>query len=183
MKKVVFDTNVWVSAFGFPGRVRSLLNPDHHGKFYAAVSPAILGETTRTLGGPKFGLPSGVLAAVEHEIRKLARVVHPNEHLEVVKADPDDNRILECAVEAGAEIIVSGDRHLLEMGVFRGIRIMTPAAFLAELEREKAPGKDSSAKAGGENPPTAHESPAGYHAAPAKAKRIKIKTVRKKVRA
>ncbi len=154
MKKVVFDTNVWVSAFGFQGRVRSILDPGHHGKFEVAVSPAILEEAARVLGGPKFRFPPGAVAAVEGAIRKLARVVRPTEQLEVVKADPDDDPVLECAVESGAEIIVSGDRHLLDLGAFRGIRILGPAEFLDELEREEGPGT--------EDVPAAREAPSAY---------------------
>jgi len=49
-------------------------------------------------------------------------------------ADPDDNRVLECAVAADSEVIVSGDTHLLQLGTFRGIPVMTIAAYLAGFE-------------------------------------------------
>jgi uncharacterized protein len=62
---------------------------------------------------------------------RAARVVTPTERA-VVESDPDDDRILECAVAAGADTVVSGDTDLLRMGSFRGIRIVRVAAFLAE---------------------------------------------------
>jgi len=57
--------------------------------------------------------------------------VTPGEHIQAVVADLEDNRFLECAVAAEAEMIVSGDRHLLSLGEFRGILIVDPAALLA----------------------------------------------------
>jgi predicted nucleic acid-binding protein len=52
--------------------------------------------------------------------------------LDVVKADPDDNRIPECAVAAGSDVIVTGDAHLLQLGAYLGIKIMKVAAFLGQ---------------------------------------------------
>jgi predicted nucleic acid-binding protein len=63
-------------------------------------------------------------------MRRIASYVSPDTTLDVVKEDPDDNRILECAVEAESDFIVTGDKHLLRMGVFRQLRIVTPAEFL-----------------------------------------------------
>jgi predicted nucleic acid-binding protein len=56
--------------------------------------------------------------------------VTPGEFLDAVPADPTDNRILECAVAAGSEVIVSGDKHLLGLGNFRGIEIVSVGEFL-----------------------------------------------------
>ena len=169
MKKVVFDTNVWISAVGFNGRVRSLLNPDHDEKFEVAVSPSILEETARILKGPKFRFSPEALAAAERTIRKIAKLVRPTEQLEVVKADPDDDRVLECAVESGAQIIVSGDRHLLDLGSFRDIRITDPATFLGELESESGT-------------PSARETPAAYKTDKPKSKQRKLRKKGKKIK-
>ncbi len=170
MKQVVFDTNVWISAIAFHGRVRRLRDEAVHERIRVAVSPAILEETIRILSGPKFRYSPDEVAVIELEIRELARMVRPSEHLEAVKADPDDDRVLECAVESGSEIIVSGDSHLLDLGTFRGIRIMGPAAFLGELETGKGtdPGKG----------PGVEESPAAYGAGGKKAKGSPAKRVK-----
>jgi hypothetical protein len=91
-------------------------------------------ETLRVLGGRKFKLGPDLLAAHEHEIRELCLMVYPSQRFQVIKADPTDDRVLECAVAAQADVIISGDAHLLTLGEFQGIGILDPAAFLAELE-------------------------------------------------
>jgi predicted nucleic acid-binding protein len=67
-------------------------------------------------------------------LRVITRFVQPTESIEVIQADPTDDRILECAVAAGAEVIVSGDTHLLGLGRFRGILIQRVAEFLDRLQ-------------------------------------------------
>jgi uncharacterized protein len=60
----------------------------------------------------------------------LGEPVIPRRRVNAVKEDPDDNRILECALAAGADVIVSGDGHLLRLTEYEGIAILTPRAFL-----------------------------------------------------
>jgi putative PIN family toxin of toxin-antitoxin system len=131
--KLVFDTNVWVSALAFKGRVRDLLDVVIQMKIEVVVSPEIIEETLGVLSERKFGFSPDVIVLIDRRIRMMAKVVRPTERLRVVERDPDDDRILECAVAAGAEVIVTGDEHLLALKVFRGIRILTPTAFLDEL--------------------------------------------------
>ena len=133
MRRVVFDTNVWVSAVAFPGAVRRLLGLAWEGRFQVVVSAPILDETARVLGGRKFRFPPERLALVDREMRDLALLVHPVERVRAVPEDPDDDRVLECALEGGAGWIVTGDAHLLGLGQFRGIRIVAPQAFMAGL--------------------------------------------------
>jgi len=64
----------------------------------------------------------------------FAKHVTPVERLRVVTSDADDDKILECAVAAGSEIVVTGDAHLLSLGDFSGIRIQRVAEFLAEFQ-------------------------------------------------
>jgi putative PIN family toxin of toxin-antitoxin system len=130
--KVVADTNVLVSALIFPGG-----SPE---AFYRLVlerrielvaSRPLLAELGRVLT-EKFGWePERAEDAVEQVIR-LAEVVHPQDIVSKIEADPADNRVLEAATEGKADAIVSGDRHLLSLGSWRGIRIQAPAAFVAE---------------------------------------------------
>ncbi len=134
MIRVVFDTNIWVSALAFRGRVHELLDRLILKEFKVAISPELLTETLRVLGSRKFNIPPEVLTTRDDEIRKLCLMVYPTQRLHVIKADPTDDRVLECAMAAKAEIIVSGDAHLLSLGEYQGIRILDPAVFLAELE-------------------------------------------------
>lgn len=64
-------------------------------------------------------------------------MVLPTERLSVVERDESDNRFIECAVEGEADLIVSGDRHLLSVGEYQGIRVVTPAAFVGYLDSLK----------------------------------------------
>jgi predicted nucleic acid-binding protein len=66
-----------------------------------------------------------------NELLAVSELVRPTMKVEQIKADPADNRILECALESRAACIVTGDRHLLELGRFEGISILDVAAFLA----------------------------------------------------
>ena len=84
----------------------------------------------------RFHLPE---SSIERFLRLLARQTVEavaTEELMVVESEPTDNRYLECALAAGAEIIVSGDHHLLELGEYQGLQILSPAGFLALLRLE-----------------------------------------------
>jgi len=134
VKAVVFDTNVWVSALAFRGRLRDLWYGVVAGSWDVAVSDEILGELKRVLMGRKLGYPPEMAELIVGNLRPLVRLVHPTRKVRFVVRDPDDNRILECALSAGAEAVVTGDRDLLELGSFQGIRIMEPGAFLEEID-------------------------------------------------
>ena len=74
--------------------------------------------------------PSFFLQQDEASIAAVTRRVTPIEKLDVVAGDPADNRVLECAVAAGSETVVTGDADLLRLGTFRGIKILKPAGPL-----------------------------------------------------
>ena len=126
----MFDTNVYVSALGVPGSKAELaLRLADQGAFELVVSPEILAETRDKLIGAKFGLSKSDSDQAERFIRSFAAVVEPTIHLCVLEDEPD-NRILECAVEAGASAIVTGDKDLLALTSYAGIGIMTVAELL-----------------------------------------------------
>lgn len=82
----------------------------------------------------KFGWqPERAEEAVEQLVR-LAEIVEPPRTLAVIAADPADDRVLEAAAKREVDAIVSGDRHLLELGEWRGISIQSPAEFLVQLD-------------------------------------------------
>jgi putative PIN family toxin of toxin-antitoxin system len=133
VKRVVADSNVLVSALQFGGKPMALLTLAEDGQIDLAISEAILNETLSVLK-VKFQNTPEQLADREAYMRAITRIVAPSEIVAVIQADPTDDRILECAVAADADVIVSGDRHLLALGNFRGIGIQRPADFLAGFQ-------------------------------------------------
>ncbi len=133
--KVVADTNVIVSAIVFGGKPQAILDLAQDGQIELFISDDILAETTRILRDKFHRTPE----QLRNDIMALEATtthVKPTERIEAVRGDADDDRILECAVAAGAETVVTGDAHLLSLGSFRGIRIQRVAEFLAaSLER------------------------------------------------
>ncbi len=127
--RLVFDTNVYVSAFVIPGSRSDLaFRLALRGAFELVVSREILAELRGKLTS-KFGLEETELDRVERTILGVAVLVEPEVKLGVLRDEPD-NRILECAVVAGASAIVTGDRHLLRLRTYEGIGIMTVSELL-----------------------------------------------------
>jgi putative PIN family toxin of toxin-antitoxin system len=77
--------------------------------------------------------PEPEIVAQLKRVAKVAKIVNPTQALHVVKADPDDDRIIECAVAGNADFIVSGDHHLTKLKAFRGVGIVRPRDFLRTL--------------------------------------------------
>jgi putative PIN family toxin of toxin-antitoxin system len=132
-RRVVLDTNVLVSAFLFDGKPRELFGKIISGSIRCFLSESILHEFNEVLQRPKFGVPHEVCQQIIQELYAICEVVAPSSRIDVVRSDPDDNRILECALEAKADFLVTGDRHLLEIGTFRGIEILDPASCLSRI--------------------------------------------------
>ncbi len=102
------------------------------GAFQLAASDQLLTEVRRVLRD-KFFWSDIEIADALSQLTECTTVVRPTEQLAVVVDDPDDDRILECAVAAGSDYIVSGDHHLLSLGSYRGIKIIRVAEFMALL--------------------------------------------------
>lgn len=127
--KVVFDTNVLVSALAFPGgRGEAALRRIIEEQDTLLISPSILDELLGVLAR-KFARDGEELARVAVFLSDLAETVRPRTRLKVVADDPD-NRILECAIAGHADAIVTGDRALLALGTFRKVRLLTLANYL-----------------------------------------------------
>lgn len=130
MPRIVVDTNVLVSSF-FGGKPREVMELWRDGQFVLCLSDEIVAEYLEVLARFEHAKQEAQeFLAMVSEGEGVAYVL-PRERLRVVVADPEDNKFLECAVTAEAELIVSGDRHLLGLGEFRGIVIVDPAALLA----------------------------------------------------
>ena len=127
--KVVFDTNILVSALVFPGgRADAALRRIVEEQDQLIISKAILAELLRVLGS-KFSRDPEELAHVAVFLSELALTVKPRRRLQVVKDEPD-NRILECALTGRAEVIVTGDHSLLALGEYKGVRIIRLREYL-----------------------------------------------------
>lgn len=126
--KVVFDTNIYVMAAGassgYVDYWLELACPPGN-KFQLFTSPAILVELQSKLEN-RLDMPRYLAVEYIEQIEHLATVVSPKQRLDVIKHDPDDNKILECAQEAGADIIVSADKDLLKLKTYKGIQIHHP---------------------------------------------------------
>ena len=131
--RVVLDTNVIISALNFPGNERLVLELALRGRFELVLSWFILGEVTGVLTR-KFGWDADRAAQAMRTLENAATVIEPPRLEEVVEGGHPDNRVLECAVGANADYLVTGDRrHLLPLGEHRGTVIINAPRFLSEL--------------------------------------------------
>lgn len=138
---VVLDTNVMISALLSPrGAPAALFARWMQGDFEVVTSPQLLIELARVLMYPQVRKYSNHtdedIAALLEGYRSSAFFVEPEIRLNLITKDPADNRVLECAVSAGAAFVVTGDQHLLELEQYQEIVILPPAGFLAVLENK-----------------------------------------------
>ncbi len=132
--KVVLDTNTIVSGIGWDGPPRRVLMALRDGLHDLVISPDLLVELTRVLSYPKLrpiaAHPS--LRAVLEWVHQPEHIVIPKERLSIIRADPQDNLVLEAAVAGRAGTIVSGDHDLLAIRKFRDIPIVTTRQFISK---------------------------------------------------
>lgn len=132
--KAVFDTNIFVSALAIPGgQSQRAVERVIEGKISLCISKEIVHETLEVLAR-KFARSPEELSRTAVFLTDLAELVTPNLKLAVVSDEPD-NRILECAVAGHADVIVTGDRAMLELNVYEGIRILSLRRFLDQCEK------------------------------------------------
>ncbi|MBI4828757.1 MAG: putative toxin-antitoxin system toxin component, PIN family [Nitrospinae bacterium] len=130
--RVVFDTNIFVSALTFPGgRASEALLKVVAGDVELLVSKAIIHETLDVLAR-KFARETEKLARVAVYLAELGTMVRPIRRITLL-TDEQDNRILECAVSGAADVIVSGDKAILKLGSYHGVRIVTLKEFLETI--------------------------------------------------
>jgi putative PIN family toxin of toxin-antitoxin system len=133
MPKAVYDTNIIISAALSPSGIpSSLLALALDGAVQLAVSPAILDEYMEVLHRPKFGFSESVIVGLMRRITRVAVLVHPTRTLSV-SPDESDNRFLECAQEARAGYLVTGNKRHFPAPEFAGIKIVSPAEFAGML--------------------------------------------------
>lgn len=133
MLRVVLDTNVLISAILFGGKPRQILEKAIRGEIRLCLSEPILEELKGVLQRSKFNYSAEMIQFILTELTGIADFVNPSETINVVLEDPEDNRILECAVEAKANYVISGDFHLLKLSRYLNIEVLNVAAFLERL--------------------------------------------------
>jgi putative PIN family toxin of toxin-antitoxin system len=129
VKSATLDSNIYISAFEFGGIGARFISLAGAGQLRIDTSESILNETIGVLRD-KFKWDGYRLRFARDALARLANVVSPKIQVNVA-LDPDDDRILECALEATSDVIVTRDRHLLSLKSFQGISIVTPEEFLA----------------------------------------------------
>ena len=133
--KVVFDTNVVVSACFWRGAPFDCLAAWAQGRCEAIVSPPLLAECHETIEELRLDYPKIKPVEWVKILTESAELVFPTYRATGATPDPDDEMVLECALAAEADYIVSGDKkHLLPLREFQGIRIVSPADFLRRLK-------------------------------------------------
>ncbi|MSP14718.1 MAG: putative toxin-antitoxin system toxin component, PIN family [Chloroflexi bacterium] len=139
--RVVLDANVLISGFISPrGSPAAILRLWEEGAFELVTSAPILAELERVIHYPRiqqrYHLPEEAIREYLDLISGQAILVEPQGEIHGVERDITDNRYLECAVAANARYIVSGDAHLLDLGSYGGVEILSPAGFLAVLRAD-----------------------------------------------
>jgi len=133
--RIVADTNVLVSAIFWKGDSDRIMGEVDKGKITLVLSEDIIRELLKVLDSDemlqKIRKKELRFQLTVEKIVSLAEIVAPDEKLDVVKDDPDDNIILECAKKGAVDFIVTNDNDLLKLREFNGIPIVTPGEFLS----------------------------------------------------
>lgn len=140
--RAVLDTNTLVSAVIKPEGKPAQIYQHAALTFELVCSAFILREVADVLPRPHIQKRYAALVTPPRQaqflahVRSLATVVDVHTTLDVVKDDPPDNQVLACAKDGHAAYVVTGNKHLLALQVFEGIKIVTPDEFLKVLEAE-----------------------------------------------
>jgi len=134
MITIVIDTNVVISALLFGGAPGKLIELWKKKRIRPLISEEIMTEYLRVLAYPKFKLSEEEINYIIHqEILPYFKVVKSIPGPSIIKKDPDDDKFIQCAEAGNANIIISGDSHLLTLKSYHGITILTPTQFLEEI--------------------------------------------------
>jgi uncharacterized protein len=126
---VTADTNIYISALEFGGQPLQVLVAARRGLIRLDISNPLLDEINRVLRD-KFAWSPDRLQSLALRLSRFTSLVRPTRPIDAVAADPDDNRVLECAVEAQSQFIVTGDAALLRLGQYGGIQMVRAADFM-----------------------------------------------------
>jgi len=129
--KVVFDTNILVSALLFKGGLAGLVDLWKRGRLIPVLSRETFQEFKAVLEYPKFSLThQEIKVIIEEEVLPYFEVVEITDTVKGICRDADDDKFIACAVSAAADFIVSGDKDLLNMGQYKSVRIISASVLL-----------------------------------------------------
>ncbi len=132
--RIVLDTNIFISA-ALLGRVcEEIIQFCRFGKVDVFISRDIIIEIENKLRS-KFLWKNSQIGIFIDSILEFCHLVEVNDKMVFIKDDPDDDKILECAISAKCDYIISGDRHLIKLGSYKNIKILRPADFLFLIRR------------------------------------------------
>jgi len=147
LKKVVLDTNTLISGILWDGNEARVIEEAENNKVQLFISQKLLQELEGVLKREKFTRKlEGKESTVEQAVAKIALIatlIEPAKKINIIKDDPDDNRVLECAVTARADVIISGDKHLLKLQTYSRIDIMSARDFLNREEGDENQSKET----------------------------------------
>ena len=135
MLRVVIDTNVLVSAIISDGKPRALLQKGLDRQFSIVISDQLLDELFTVLNRPKLKTSKDEIDKIMLAMKKSAEVVKVRSKFKAVNNDPKDDAIVHAACDGQADMIVSGDGHLLDLESFRGIKIVSVREMLELLKK------------------------------------------------
>lgn len=131
LESIVLDTNVIASALAFGGTPRTILELGRNRIVEIFVSPFILKELEGVLASRKVRWNERKIEESIEELKTFLQLIDPKITISAIRSEKKDNRILECGVEAKAQVIVTGNmRHIRPLNSFQGIEILTPREFL-----------------------------------------------------
>ncbi len=134
--RIVIDTNLWVSGLLWRGLPGKLLRLAEAGEVELCMTPSMLAELAKVLSYERFQPRLAELGLTTPELiayaMKLASIFEVSRETSIVAADPDDDVFLQCAAVAKAAYVVSGDHHLLDLGKYENVSILTVRDFLAQ---------------------------------------------------
>jgi len=128
--KVVLDTNILVSAWLWEGNESKIVELIENGLVIGYTSPLLIREFEKVMNYPKFRLSEEEIASATGYYQIILRTIEPKTMVNIIRDDPEDNRVLDCALSAKANAIITGDKHLLALGRFKNIKILTSTEFL-----------------------------------------------------
>lgn len=131
-KKIVLDTNIYISALGYRGKERDVLRKGLSGEFALYLSEDILKEIERVLEYPKFSFTSTQKDAFKLLLSEAATMVSPIIKLDLLPEDPSDNMFLEAAIAVEADYLITGNKHLLRVKQIGKTKIVKTAQFLEQ---------------------------------------------------
>jgi putative PIN family toxin of toxin-antitoxin system len=135
-EKVVIDTNIFISAFGWGGNPLEIIELLEKEEIRNCTSEEIFNEFFSALSYPKLNFPMKLQTKILEFVLAYSDIYEIKEHLNITP-DPKDNKFIECALSAKAKFIITGDKGLLSIKQFKGIRIITPKDFFKRYEFRK----------------------------------------------